>query len=72
MAIFPKLSLWRRSLCTDLGGIDPEKLYRATLNLIHVQTFSKKSSGKTVAIFTIIFLAESSYKLRLINPIAYR
>ena len=32
MAIFPKLSLWRRSLCSNLGGIDPEKLYRATLN----------------------------------------
>ena len=30
MAIFPKLSLWRRSLCSNLGGIDPEKLYRAT------------------------------------------
>ena len=32
MAIFPKLSLWRRSLCPNLGGIDPEKLYRATLS----------------------------------------
>ena len=31
MAIFPKLCLWRRSLCSNLGGIDPEKLYRATL-----------------------------------------
>ena len=32
VAIFPKLCLWRRSLCSNLGGIDPEKLYRATLN----------------------------------------
>ena len=32
MAIFPKLCLWRRSLCSNLGGIDPEKLYRATLS----------------------------------------
>ena len=32
MAIFPKLSLWRRSLCSNLEDIDPEKLYRATLN----------------------------------------
>ena len=31
VAIFPKLCLWRRSLCSNLGGIDPEKLYRATL-----------------------------------------
>ena len=32
VAIFPKLCLWRGSLCSNLGGIDPEKLYRATLN----------------------------------------
>ena len=32
VAIFPKLCLWRRSLCSNLGGIDPEKLYPATLN----------------------------------------
>ena len=31
VAIFPKIGLWRRSLCSNLGGIDPEKLYRATL-----------------------------------------
>ena len=29
--IFPNLCLWRRSLCSHLGGIDPQKLYRATL-----------------------------------------
>ena len=32
VAIFPNLCLWRRSLCSNLGGIDPEKLYRATLS----------------------------------------
>ena len=32
VAIFPKLCLLRRSLCSNLGGIDPEKLYRATLS----------------------------------------
>ena len=32
VAIFPKLCLWRRSLCSNLGGIGPEKTYRATLN----------------------------------------
>ena len=42
MAIFPKLCLWRRSLCSNLGGIDPEKLYQATLNSI-VALFSADS-----------------------------
>ena len=32
VAIFPTLCLWRRSLCSNLGGIGLEKLYRATLN----------------------------------------
>ena len=31
VAIFTKLCLWRRSLCSNLGDIGPEKLYRATL-----------------------------------------
>ena len=31
--IFPNLCLWRRSLRLNLGGIDPEKLYRATLTV---------------------------------------
>ena len=31
VAISSNLCLWRRSLCSNLGGIDPEKLYRATL-----------------------------------------
>ena len=31
VAIFPKLCLWRRSLWSNLEGIGPEKLYRATL-----------------------------------------
>ena len=32
VAIFPKLCLWWRSLCSNFGGIGLEKLYRATLN----------------------------------------
>ena len=28
--IFPNVCLWRRSLCSNLAGIDPEKLYRST------------------------------------------
>ena len=31
MSIFPNLCLWRRSLRSNLGGIDLENLYRATL-----------------------------------------
>ena len=31
VAIFSKLCLWPRSLCSNLGGIGPRKLYRATL-----------------------------------------
>ena len=30
--ISPNLCKWRRSLRSNLGGIDPEKLYRATLS----------------------------------------
>ena len=34
LAIFPNLCLWQLSLCPNLGDIDPEKLYRATLRKI--------------------------------------
>ena len=30
VAIFPNVCLWRHSLCSNLAGIDPEKLYRGT------------------------------------------
>ena len=36
VAIFSKLCLWRRSLCSNLGGIVPGKLYRATLKLLYM------------------------------------
>ena len=42
VATFPILCLWRRSLCSNLGDIDPEKLYQATLNWrvsIHIVYF---------------------------------
>ena len=39
VAIFPKLCLWRRSLCSNLGGTGLEKLYRATLSRTHVKVF---------------------------------
>ena len=34
VSIFPNLCLWRRSLRSNLGGIDLKKLYRATLSVI--------------------------------------
>ena len=33
VSIFPNLCLWRHSLRSNLRGIDPEKLYRATLRV---------------------------------------
>ena len=51
VAFFPKLCLWRRSLCSNLRGIDPEKLYRATLkeskNEMNCGSCSQKSSSWT-------------------------
>ena len=44
VAIFPNLCLWRRSLCSNLRGIDPDKLNGATLThkiLIFSICFSK-------------------------------
>ena len=53
MSIFPNLCLWRRSLHSNLGGIDLEKLYRATLKRFlccqikspFLETFLKRSSA---------------------------
>ena len=44
VAIFPNLCLWRRSLCSNLGGIDPEKLYRATLRTEFTCVIAKSTS----------------------------
>ena len=33
VADLPNLCLWWRSLCSNYGGIDPEKLYRATFTV---------------------------------------
>ena len=48
VAIFPNVCLWRRSLCSNLGGIDSEKLYRATLIVkfwrISLKVYSKRRS----------------------------
>ena len=44
VAIFPNLWLWRLSLCSNLGGIDPEKLYRATLRTEFTRPIAKSTS----------------------------
>ena len=41
VAIFRNLCFWRRSLCSNLRGIDPENLYRATLRLWSPEEESK-------------------------------
>ena len=33
VAMFPNVCFWRRSLCLNLAGIDPEKLYQATFHM---------------------------------------
>ena len=46
--IFPNLCLWRRSLRSNLGGIDPDKLYRATLKIPKPEIKRDKKMKKTV------------------------
>ena len=41
VAMFPNLCFWRRSLCSNLGGFDPEKSYRATLKGPLIKMFRK-------------------------------
>ena len=52
VAIFPNLCLWRRSVCSNLGGggggeggIDPAKLHRASLKVANFknQLFSQQN-----------------------------
>ena len=51
VAIFPKLCLWRRSLCSNLGSIGPEKLYRATLSLVLRKTRIQNQFPLSVFVF---------------------
>ena len=43
VAIFHNLCLWRRSLCSNLGGIDPEKLYWATLTVARINLYGLRA-----------------------------
>ena len=42
LTIFPNLCLWRRSLCSDLGDIDPEKTVSSHLTNLSFDAFSLK------------------------------
>ena len=47
VAIFPKLCLWWRRLCSNLGSIGSEKLYRATLPYTFDQCISSVRWSRT-------------------------
>ena len=46
VAIFSKLCLWRRSLCSNLGVTGPGKLYRATLKYYKYQLAKRCLEGR--------------------------
>ena len=55
VAMFPKLCLWRRSLCSNLGGIGLEKLYRATLrkNYVRIEWICKDLPKQNIGTFNM-------------------
>ena len=62
VAIFPTLCLWRRSLYSSLGGIDSEKLYRATLTaLVTLLWYSINLTH------TIFFLSQPSVRVKKVS-----
>ena len=56
---FSQSLLWRRSLCSNLGGIDPEKLYRATL------TRSSRGSTKSFSSVNVESVGERWLKMSM-------
>ena len=55
VAIFPKLCLWQRIWCSNLGGIGLEKLYRATLTQFNPRLgFYPLSNNLVLAVKSII------------------
>ena len=63
VAIFPKLCLWRRSLCSNLGGIDHEKLHRATLTESDKHTLTQNRAMNSLYYFN----KRSLFWMSLIN-----
>ena len=45
VTIFPNLCIWRRSLCSTLGGIDPEELASSHLNTEELKFYVLDSNG---------------------------
>ena len=68
VAIFPNRCLWRRSLYSSLGGIDPEKLYRATLTA-HV-TLLWYSINLTHSIFLKLTICESKESVKSLRTLS--
>ena len=58
MAIFSSRCLWRSSLCSNLEGIDPEKLCRATLKNVYMEC---TCLGKGLYIFVGNYLYLADY-----------
>ena len=54
VAIFPNLCLLQRSLRSNLGGIDPEKLYRATLELRYSRVELKVPGSSFFPVFCVV------------------
>ena len=55
VAIIPNLCLWRRSSCLNLGGIDPEKLYRATLRAV-LSNFQFSLTARILYLLEFLFI----------------
>ena len=52
VAMFPNLCFWRRSLCSNLKGIDPEKSYRATLKRPLIKMFRNDAPyGSIISVY---------------------
>ena len=65
VAIFPKLCLSRRSLCSNLGGIDPEKLYRATLSTWKVRRLNQLGTPVSIWNGSAVLFAWPGREFRL-------
>ena len=71
VSIFPKLCLWRRSLCSNLGGVDPQKLYRATLSKMELHFINSKWRMVPDRFITMNDLSwHHCYQLKAINVFA--
>ena len=68
--IFPNFCLWRRSLRSNLGGIDPEKLYRATLSLLKITGKNKACSMKAMLCLKVLITLLAFIYLQIFNPLS--